>query len=107
MSKVRKSEVEAEAIGAWIRSTRESHGFTIEDVQGVTTVNVGQISRFERGQFVFVTENLQKIIDFLQNADAPRERHPHLMDRFAALLDRSPRHQAAAMALIGALEGLQ
>lgn len=107
MSKERKSKQEAEAIGAWIRSTRKSHGFTMEDVQEFTTVDVGQISRLERGQFVFLSENLQKVIDFLQNADAPPERHPHLMDRFAALLDRSPRHQAAAMALISALEGLQ
>lgn len=79
----------------------------MEGVQEATSVNVGQISRFEAGEFVFLTENLQKIITFLQKGSALPGRHPQLLLRFADVLDRSPRHEAAALALLGALEALE
>ena len=94
-------------MGAWIRSLREQQGRTIEDLQESTSVNVGQISRFEAGKFVFVTDNLQKIIRNLQEHSASPGRHPQLLHRFAEVLERSPRHQAAALALLGALEVLE
>lgn len=107
MSRERKSEEEAEAIGAMLRSLREQQGLTLQQLQDKTGVNVGQVWRFEAGQFVFVTRNLQKVLNFLQEGSAPLSRHPHLLQRFAELLERSPRHQTAAVALIGALEVLQ
>jgi transcriptional regulator with XRE-family HTH domain len=103
----RKSEKEAKALGAWIRSLRELQGKTIEDLQESTSVNVGQISRFEAGKFVFVTENLQRIISILQQGSVSPGRHPQLLHRFEEVLDKSPRHQAAAVALLGALEALE
>jgi transcriptional regulator with XRE-family HTH domain len=107
MTKERKSTEEAKLLGAWLQKTRVQLGFTIENVQEITQINVGQISRFETGEFVFVSDNLQKLIDFLQNRKVPEERQPHLVNRFADLLERSQRHQAAALALVSALEQLQ
>jgi transcriptional regulator with XRE-family HTH domain len=107
MTRERKSAEQAKASGVWIRSVREQLGLTMEDVQRATSVNVGQISRFETGKFVFVTKNLQSVMTFLQKSTAPQGRHPHLLHRFAELLGRSPRHQAAALALVGALEVLE
>ncbi len=107
MPKERKTEEEAQELGAMLRNLREQHGRTMTEVQSATGVNVGQISRFEIGDFVFVSDNLQKVMAFLQELEAPQERHPHLIQRFADLLERSPRHQAAAVALVGALERLQ
>lgn len=94
-------------MGAWIRSVREQQGKTMQCVQEATSVNVGQISRFEAGEFVFLTKNLQKIITFLQNGSAFSGEHPQLLLRFADVLNRSPRHEAAALALLGALEALE
>lgn len=86
---------------------RKLQGLTIEMLKEKTSVDVGQISRLEAGRFVFVSENLQKLMTFLESNNAPKERHPHLVHRFTELLDRSPRHQAAALALVNALERLQ
>lgn len=106
MTKKRKSKKEAEALGIYLQRVRKESGMTLKDLEKATSVNSGQISRFEAGHFTYVSENLQKVMSFLQNFQAPCERHPQLLNRFAALLDRSPRHMAAATALIIALESL-
>jgi hypothetical protein len=107
MTRERKSRSEAEAIGFHLQQARKACGYTLEDVQNRTGVNVGQLSRFEAGQFTFITDNLQKFMNLLQESNVPVERHPQLVQRFAALLDRSPQHKVAATALIAALECLQ
>lgn len=106
MTKERKSKQEAEALGIYLQRMRKDCGITLQELEKATSVNAGQISRFEAGHFTFVSENLQKVMSFLHNSQAPRERHPQLLNRFAALLDRSPQHMAAAKALITALESL-
>lgn len=106
MTKERKSKKEAKALGIHLQRVRKDCGITLKELEKATSVNAGQISRFEAGHFIFVSENLQNVMRFLQNSQAPRERHPQLLNRFAALLDRSPRHMAAATALITALESL-
>lgn len=106
MTKERKSKLEAEALGTQLQKMRKNCGITLKELEKATTVNASQISRFEAGNFTFVSRNLQKIMIFLQNAQAPHQRHPQLLDRFSALLNRSPQHMAAATALITALESL-
>ena len=107
MSQERKSSEEAAAIGVHLLQARKTCGLTLKKVQAATAVDAGQISRFEAGQFKFVTPNLQKVLSFLQDFTPPAERHPDLLHRFAVLLDRSPQHKVAATALIAALEGLR
>lgn len=107
MSRERKSKQEAKALGIHLQMVRKSRGITLQDLEKATCVNAGQISRFEAGNFTFVSENLQNVMSFLLNSQPHREHHPQLLNRFAALLDRSPRHMAAATALITALESLQ
>lgn len=106
MTKERKSKKEAIALGVYLQRVRKDCGITLKELERATSVSAGQISRFEAGRFTFVSENLQNVMDFLQNSHTPRERHTQLLNRFAALLDRSPRHMAAATALITALESL-
>lgn len=106
MTRERKSKEEAGLIGAHLRQARKARGVTLEELQKATAVNAGQISRFEAGQFTFMTKNLQKVMRFLQDDNGPDKRHPQLLRRFAALLDRSPEHKVAATALITALEAL-
>lgn len=107
MTRERKSKQEAKALGIHLQMVRKGRGITLQDLEKATSVNAGQISRFEAGHFTFVSENLQNVMSFLQNSQAHREHHPQLLNRFAALLDRSPQHMAAATALITALESLQ
>lgn len=106
MTTERKSKPEAKALGLYLRNVRKSCGLTLEELEKSTSVNASQISRFEAGQFTFVSDNLQNVMRFLQTCQTPRERHSQLLNRFATLLDRSPQHMVAATALITALESL-
>ena len=106
MIKKRKSRQEAKAFGVHLQRMRKDCGITLKELERATSVNAGQISRFEAGHFTFVSDNLQNVISFLHTFQVPRERQPQLLNRFAALLDRSPQHLAAAKALITALESL-
>lgn len=72
-----------------------------------TGVNIGHLSRFERGDFSFVSPNLQKFASFLQiNLEEPSI-YPSLLERFAAAIKQSSRHEAAAAAMVLALESLR
>lgn len=70
-------------------------------------VDVGQLSRFERGDFKIVSKNLQKLLDHLQTLEDRSREQPEIVQRFAELLARSERHEAAARTLVLALESLQ
>ena len=82
--------------------------FTLAYVAKSTGVDVGQLSRFERGEFVFITKNLQILMSFLQiNTEVSDETSQQLVGRFEALVTRSSRHEDAARALVFALEALR
>lgn len=106
MSALRKSPEEAKSLGQHLRNQRKLHGLTLEFVAKKIGVNVGQLSRFERGDFVLLSQNLQEFHSFLQKLDAPTTRQPKLVARFAAVLGKSDRHSVAAGALLSALEAL-
>ncbi|MDI1338448.1 helix-turn-helix transcriptional regulator [Polaromonas sp.] len=107
MTSTRKSKLEAETLGAELRTRRKYLGLSLEDLQKHTGVNASQISRFEQGNLKFVSKNLQKLLDYLQSIEASSTESPDLVRRFALLLNRSARHEVAASALVSALEQLQ
>lgn len=107
MNASRKSPQEAKSLGQHLRSQRRLRELTLEDVASKTGINVGQLSRFERGDFVFFSQNLQKFSNFLQNLAASGTRQPKLVARFEAVLGKSDRHSAAAGAMLSALEVLE
>ena len=106
MNASRKSPEEAQSLGNLLRSKRRLHELTLAEVATKTGVNVGQLSRFERGDFVFFSRNLQVFRDFLQKLDTRAAQQPKLVARFAAVLGKSDRHSAAAGAMLSALEVL-
>lgn len=82
-------------------------GLTITDIQKETGVNIGQISRFERGDFKRVSKNLQKINTFLQKkpiSTQGRLSSADLGDRLEKLASRSEKHRVAAEAVLRAFE---
>lgn len=108
MKAPRKSPKETKSLGNYLRNKRIMHKLTLEEVATEIGVNVGQLSRFERGDFVFLSPNLQKFRDFLQKMSCnPTGRQPKLVARFAAVLGKSDRHSAAAGAMLSALETLE
>ena len=107
MTFTRKSKLEAQTLGAELRSRRKSLGFSLEYLQKQTGVNVGQLSRFERGDLKFISNNLQKVLDYLQSIEMSSTESSDLVRRFTLLLRRSARHEVAASALVSALEQLQ
>lgn len=107
MNVSRKSPEEAKSLGKYLRSQRRLSELSLENVASKTGINVGQLSRFERGDFVFLSPNLQKFSSFLQNLAARGTRQPKLVARFEAVLGKSDRHSAAAGAMLSALEVLE
>lgn len=107
MTRTRKTRIEAFDLGERLRSKRKSLEITLLTASAETGVNVGHLSRFERGDFSFVTPNLQKFAAFLQiDVDAPSTSRS-LLERFAAAVKQSTRHEAAAAAMVLTLETLR
>lgn len=100
-----KSPEEAKALGEGLRQNRERLRLVLEDIQKATGVNVGQLSRFERGEFRMISKNLQKVQSFLQSQTG-KGSGEDLVVRFTNLVAKSPRHEAAASAIVTALEAL-
>lgn len=107
MDRVRKSKEEAKILGASLRESRKSAQLTLKEVELELAINVGQLSRFERGEFKITSPNLQKYATFLQKVADSDSSQPELVRRFARLLSRSERHVAAARALVVALDALK
>lgn len=107
MNPLRKSPEEAKNLGRHLHNQRKLHDLTLEDVAKKIGVNVGQLSRFERGDFVFFSQNLQEFSSFLHGLNTTAMRQPKLVARFAAVLRKSDRHSAAAGAMLSALETLE
>jgi transcriptional regulator with XRE-family HTH domain len=106
MHAIHKSPEESKRLGRSLRDMRKASGLTLQRVAEATKINVGQLSRFENGDFVFISKNLQNFIEFLQNKHTSVSIQSDLSTRFAVLLEKSERHYAAATAVITALESL-
>lgn len=107
MNRIRKPKEQAQELGASLRHRRRRLGLTLAKVSEAVGIDVGQLSRFERGEFKIVSKNLQKLADHLQILENCSREQPEIVQRFAALLARSERHEAAARALVLVLESLQ
>jgi transcriptional regulator with XRE-family HTH domain len=109
MALERKSEEEARSIGKSLKGLRLNIPLTLQQVANQTSVDVGQLSRFERGDFKKLSPNLQKYLQFLQHRSAGSAPALSIDDLTAAvvrLAERSARHRAAAHAVLRALETL-
>lgn len=107
MSRIRKTKPEAISLGRTLRNTRLEQGLTLAQASASTRINVGQLSRFESGEFNFVTPNLQKFADYLHVDLLARQETTSLSRRFEAARRMSDRHEAAAIALVQVLETLR
>jgi len=107
MNSIRKSAEEAKILGASLRESRKSAQMTLKEAEIELSIDAGQLSRFERGEFKIASPNLQKYANFLQKVDKGESSQPELVRRFARLLGRSERHFAAARALVAALDALK
>ena len=101
MTQRRKPVVDPKALGSLLRERRKSLGKTLTEIAKITSVDVGQLSRFENGQMKKDGGNLQK----LEAANVPPG-SLSVVDRFAAIIKRSNRHAEAATAFVNALEQL-
>lgn len=94
-----------------MRERRKALGLTLEQLANLLVVDVGQLSRFERAEFKYVSRNLQKVLNYLQISAPPvtldAQDSGAVVQRFAELLGRSERHRAAALALIQVLQELR
>jgi transcriptional regulator with XRE-family HTH domain len=108
MTQRRKPVVDPKALGSLLRERRKSLGKTLTEIAKITSVDVGQLSRFENGQMKKDGGNLQKLLAALQKLEAANVPPGSLsvVDRFAAIIKRSNRHAEAATAFVNALEQL-
>jgi transcriptional regulator with XRE-family HTH domain len=108
MKQRRKPVDDPQAFGAWLRQRRKALGKTLAEISEITSVDVGQLSRFETGQMRKDSENLQKLLAVLQELETAIQlvQRPNVVDRFAAIMKRSSRHADAATAFVDALEQL-
>lgn len=104
----RNPVADPKALGAELRERRKSLGKTLTEIAEIASVNVGQLSRIENGHMKRDGGNLQKLIVTLQKLEAAptRSTAPGMVERFAAIINRSNRHAKAAAALVAALEQL-
>ncbi|KMN37759.1 hypothetical protein VI26_02210 [Chromobacterium sp. LK1] len=108
MQRNRKSVQKAEELGGVLRQRRKELGLKLSGLAGVLQIDVGQLSRFERGEFKYISRNLQKVMVFLQiSTEKEQEKSEDIVWQFAELLGRSERHRAAAIALVRALQELR
>lgn len=97
------SSEKASQIGDGLRTARIQRKLTLTKVSDKLGVDVGQLSRFERGQFVLVSKNLQKYAKYLQInvADKPQDA---LAARVMVLASKSSKHREAVEEIVSALE---
>ena len=104
----RQSIADPKTLGAELRRRRKSLGKTLAEVAEISSVNVGQLSRLENGHMKRGGGNLQKLSEILQKLEASSmgSTAPGVVERFAAIINRSSRHTKAAVAFVEALEQL-
>lgn len=94
----------AHAFGKELRRARSDSGLTLRAAEEQTGIDVGQLSRFERGSFKTVSKNLQKYANHLQ-INVPGG-IGDLEERFRRYAARSPDHRNACELMLEALERL-
>jgi transcriptional regulator with XRE-family HTH domain len=107
MTRARKTKIEAIALGELLRSKRKSMQMTLSEASRAAGVDIGHLSRFERGDFSFVTPNLQRVATILQIQLEEQGPSRSLLERFSAAIKQSSRHEAAAAAMVLTLETLR
>ncbi|WP_124466735.1 MULTISPECIES: RodZ family helix-turn-helix domain-containing protein [Burkholderia cepacia complex] len=94
----------ARKFGAALRHARMAKEEPLALAAERSNVDVGQLSRFERGQFKRVSRNLQKYANYLQISLIVRP--DALEERFRNFAARSVEHRAACELILEALERL-
>lgn len=98
------NENDSRALAEAIHKKRLNLGIKLIDMEKLTGVNSGQISRFETGQFKFASKNLQKILNFLQIQPLRRTPSNDLGTRVEKFAEKSPLHRLVIEDLLRAIE---
>lgn len=99
-----KSATERKDLANALKKRRKELGLTLRVIQDAENIDVGQLSRFERGGFITFSTNLQKYCNYLQIKKLPSLQDLGLrLEKFAT---QSPQHRAAAEEILNALERL-
>jgi transcriptional regulator with XRE-family HTH domain len=94
----------AQKLGAELRRARIARKDNLVSASKKTNIDVGQLSRFERGQFKVASMNLQAYADYLQ---IPLSAWTgDLEERFRIFATRSIEHRAVCELILDALERL-
>jgi transcriptional regulator with XRE-family HTH domain len=93
----------ASRFGGRLRQVRNERELTLAGVSSELGIDVGQLSRFERGQFVRISKNLQKYANFLR-VNAEKELPDSLVERVMVIAARSAKHREAVEEIVTALE---
>ena len=105
------SEANALELGQLLRTARTLRNATLTEAQEVTKINVGQLSRLERGDFRRASKNLQKYAEYLQIGEneikALQSANPAtIANRVEEFASKSRTHRDVVERIIGALERL-
>jgi len=103
------SAQDASVLGGQIRQARIDRGLTLVSLGRAVRVDQSQISRYERGQMISVSKNLQKICNFLQINDDPSRfsvASTSLGEKVDELIRLAPEYEPAVMRFVDALEAL-
>jgi transcriptional regulator with XRE-family HTH domain len=94
----------AQRLGRELRCARNLKTETLDSISKKIKVDVGQLSRFERGRFKAASKNLHKYAEYLQISLLLWT--DDLGERFRNLAARSAEHRAAFELILDALERL-
>jgi transcriptional regulator with XRE-family HTH domain len=93
----------ASKIGAELRSSRNRKSLTLTGISAKLGIDSGQLSRFERGQFIRASVNLQKYANYLQ-IDLASNAQNALVERVMIIASKSAKHRKAVEEIVTALE---
>jgi transcriptional regulator with XRE-family HTH domain len=82
---------------------RTQRKLTLTTVSANLGIDAGQLSRFERGQFIRLSTNLQKYAKYLQIRLTDGE-HDALVARVMVIASKSAKHREAVEEIVSALE---
>ena len=106
MDTIIKSKEQASVFGNEIKRRRKSRKIKLFKASADLGIDVGQLSRFENGKFVFVSKNLQIYLNYLQISDLDFSVETDLIHRFTQALKKSSKHLEAGAYMVSLLESL-
>ena len=106
MDTIIKSKEQAAVFGNEIKRRRKSRKIKLSKAGADLSIDVGQLSRFENGKFVFVSKNLQIYLNYLQISDLNFSVENELIHRFTQALKKSSKHLEAGTYMVSLLESL-